>query len=176
MNFPLPRFQTGKNKTLTCALVAEQSRTSPASSGSTAALDRMAEGLKKSSKRRERRNDKENKESGAAVQRTVHCFLSKLPSSFSFSAPFLFPLPLSSADLGDALASTLFSTSAMEEETKRTKKGWQRCSELFYLLFRNSLLAYLFLRLSFPSASFLCLFPRRPQRGPLLLRERALPL
>jgi hypothetical protein len=61
LNFPLPRFQPGRNKTLTCALVAEQSRTSPASSGSIAALDRMAEGLKKSSKRRERRNEKETK-------------------------------------------------------------------------------------------------------------------
>ena len=44
--FPLPSFQVEKNKTLTCALVAEQSRTSPARSGSTATLDcvRMAEG------------------------------------------------------------------------------------------------------------------------------------
>ena len=41
LNFPLPRFQTGKDKTLTCALVAEQSRTSPASSGRTAAPDRV---------------------------------------------------------------------------------------------------------------------------------------
>jgi len=89
-----------------------------------------------------------------------------------FFCAFPFPRPLSSANLGDFLASTFYSTSAMEEETKRTKKGWQRCSELFYLLFRNSVLASLFLRLSFPSSSFL----GDPQSGPLLLRERALPL
>ena len=139
LNFPLPRLQPGRNKTLTCALVAEQSRTSPASSGSTAALDRMAEGLQKSSKRREGRNDKENEESVAAVQPTVQCFLSKLPSSFSFSAPFLFPRPLSSANLGDDLASSRNSTPEMEEKTKRTTKVWRRCSQLFNLLFRNLL-------------------------------------
>ena len=37
----LRRRDFGRNKTLTCALVAEQSRTSPESSGSTAALDRV---------------------------------------------------------------------------------------------------------------------------------------
>ena len=47
-------FKRKKNKTLACALVAEQSRTIPASSGSTAALDCMAEGLKKISQRGER--------------------------------------------------------------------------------------------------------------------------
>jgi len=39
--FLLLSFQVEKNKTLTCALVAEQSRTSPARSGSTVALDRV---------------------------------------------------------------------------------------------------------------------------------------
>jgi hypothetical protein len=47
-------FKRKKNKTLACALVAEQSRTIPASSGSTAALNCMAEGLKKISQRGER--------------------------------------------------------------------------------------------------------------------------
>ena len=170
MNFPLPRFQTGKNKTLTCALVAEQSRTSPASSGRTAAPDRMAEGLKKGSKEREGRKDKEDEESVAAVQLTVQSSRSKQSSCFSLSAaislpsssflgqsrrrpsvlpqlyprdggkdkeddesvaevqpttihsslskpslflrPCLFPLPLSSANLGDFLASSRHSTPA----------------------------------------------------------------
>jgi len=64
----LRRRDFRRNKTLTCALVAEQSRTSPASSGSIAALDRMAEASKKGSKGRERRKKKEDDESVVAVQ------------------------------------------------------------------------------------------------------------
>ena len=106
-------FKRKKNKTLTCALVAKQSRTSPASSGSTAALDRMADGLKKGSKGRERRKDEEDEENVAAVQRLFNLLfrnslhpslflrlsLSKQSSPFSFSAPFssliLVPRPTS---------------------------------------------------------------------------------
>ena len=53
----LLRRRTEKTKSLTCALVAEQSRTSPASSGIAATLDRvcMAERPKKGSKGRKRR-------------------------------------------------------------------------------------------------------------------------
>jgi len=79
-------FKRKKKKTLTCALVAEQSRTSPAISGSTAALDRMAEDLKKGSKGREGRKDEEGEESVAAVQPTVQSSLSKQSSCFSVSA------------------------------------------------------------------------------------------
>ena len=103
----LHRRDLRRNKTLTCALIAEHSRTSPASSGSTAALDCMAKGLKKSSKGRERRKDKENEE------------------------------------------------------------GVGQCSKLFNLLFQNSLLPSLFLRLSLPSSSFLGQPRRRPSVHPL---------
>ena len=90
----LRRRDFRRNKTLTCALVAEQSRTSPASSGSIAALDRMAEASKKGSKGRERRKKKEDDESVVAVQPLLAVQLSL---SNTFSAPFLFPLPLSRA-------------------------------------------------------------------------------
>ena len=52
------KFLLEKNK-LTCALVAEPSRTRPARSGSTAALERvcMAEDLKKGSKAKEKRGE-----------------------------------------------------------------------------------------------------------------------
>ena len=76
-DFLVAEIPNGKNKTLTCALVAEQSRTSPASSGSSAALDCMADGSEKSSKGRERRKDKETEQSVAAMQQTVQSSLSK---------------------------------------------------------------------------------------------------
>jgi hypothetical protein len=92
-------FKRTKKKTLTCALVAEQSRMSPASSGSTTALDRMAEGLKKGSKGGERRTDKEDEESVATVQLTVQPSRSKQSSCFSLSAAFSLP---SSSFLGQS--------------------------------------------------------------------------
>ena len=60
-NFSMFEISYGKNK-LTCALVAEQSRKSPARSGSTAAMERvMAEGSKKGSKDQERRGERRSK-------------------------------------------------------------------------------------------------------------------
>ena len=56
-------------KTLTCALVAEQSRTRPASRGRSTALGRMAEGCKGGSKGRERRRRKGSSSSILRKQR-----------------------------------------------------------------------------------------------------------
>ena len=60
------------------------------------------------------------------------------------------------------------------EKTKRTKKVWRRCSKLFNLLFRNSLLPSLFLRLSLPSSSFLGFFPRRPSERAVVAQRASL--
>ena len=60
-----------ETKNVTCALVAEQSRTRPASSGSTAALECvcMAEGLKKKPSKAEEKAGKRKKAQGAAAKK-----------------------------------------------------------------------------------------------------------
>ncbi len=60
------------------------------------------------------------------------------------------------------------------EKTKRTNKVWRQCSKLFNLLFRNSLLPSLFLRLSLPSSSFLVLFPRQPSERAVVAQRAGL--
>ena len=94
-------FKRKKNKTLTCAFGAEQSRTIPTSSGSTAALNRMAEALKKRSKGERGEKIKRTKKV-AAMQPTSKQNCAANCSVFSFETVFLllffcaFPLPSSS--------------------------------------------------------------------------------
>jgi hypothetical protein len=87
-------FKRKKNKTLTCAVVAGQSRTSPTSSGSTAALDCMTEGLKKGSKGSERRKDKEAERKTSCGASAANCsvFPFETVSSTCYTLPTCCPL------------------------------------------------------------------------------------
>ena len=69
LNFSMSRFPVENIKTLTCALVAEQSRTSPARSGSSAALERvcMAEGFKTGSKAKKKQGKRRRKRKAPVV-------------------------------------------------------------------------------------------------------------
>ena len=167
-DFLVAENSNGKNKTLTCALVAEQSRTSPASSGSTAALDCMADGSKKSSKGRERRKDKENEEGVGQCSKLFNLLFqnSLLPSLF-----LRLSLP-SSSFLGQPRRRPSYHLLFYVRDGGRDKENEKNVAAVQQTV--NSLLFNLLFLFPRPlsSASFL----GDPQRGPLLLRERALPL
>jgi len=162
-----------KNKTLTCALVAEQSRTSPASSGRTAAPDRMAEGLKKGSKEREGRKDKEDEESVAAVQLTVLSSRSKQSSCFSLSAAISLP---SSSFLGQSRRRPSVLPQLYPRDGGKDKEDDESVAEVQPTVQSSLSKPSLFLRpLPLPSPKFLGQPRRLPSLLPLLY-ARALAL
>ena len=127
--FSLPRIQTEKTKR--SPALSSQSRAGRAPRAAGAPLLWIAWRMVRRKAQRVERGEKTKRTKkvwGSAANCSIFSF--KIVFFLLFFCAFLFPRPLSSANLGDVLASTLYSTSEMEEETKRTKKMWQRCSKL----------------------------------------------